>query len=81
MFNPRHSLPATTEGQLRRFEECAFSRHYPFLNKAEHSQGINVITQRDTVGKHYPLASFDVGPGGFLFKGVSIDDFPAKIVQ
>ena len=50
------------------------------LHKAEYSQRINVITQRDIVGEHYTFSSLDMGPGGFLLEEVSIQELPTKII-
>jgi len=52
----------------------------PSLDKAEYSQGINIVAQGDSVGKHYTLGSFDMSPGGFLFEEVGKQKFPAKVI-
>jgi hypothetical protein len=52
----------------------------PSLDETKYPQGINTVAQRNSVGKHYTLSSFDVRPGSFLFKEVSIEKFPTKVI-
>ena len=53
----------------------------PSRYKAEYPQKINAMVEWDTMGEHYTFSSFDIGPGDFLLEEVSVEDFPARIIQ